>query len=121
MPGLLCILLTAGSGLSQVQPGFFGMHVNKLSSMPVPVPIGSMRLWDTATNWFQLCPTSDYSQCDWRHLDDWLAAAKSNGISEVLYTFGKTPEWIYSEPRGDCWQARPGVCYPPREDRKSVV
>jgi hypothetical protein len=115
VPGLLCILLTAGPSISQVQPGFFGMHVNKLTSMPVPVPIGSMRLWDTATNWFQLCPSSDYSRCDWRHLDDWLAAAKSNGISEVLYTFGKTPEWVSSEPRGDCWQARPGVCYPPRD------
>ena len=113
--GLLSILLTARSGVSQVQPSFFGMHINKTSSMPVDVPIGSIRLWDTATNWFQICSASDYSQCDWRHLDDWLAAAKRKGISNVLYTFGKTPEWASSEPRGACGGARPGICYPPRD------
>jgi polysaccharide biosynthesis protein PslG len=111
----MSVLLTSILGIAQVQPSFFGMHVNKLSSMPVEVPIGSLRLWDTATNWFQLCPTSDYSRCEWRHLDDWLAAAKSNGVSEVVYTFGKTPDWASSNPGGDCWRARPGVCYPPRD------
>jgi hypothetical protein len=113
--GLAGVLLASTLGNSQVQPSFFGMHVNKLSSMPVDVPIGSMRLWDTATNWFQLCPSSDYSKCEWQHLDDWLVAAKSNGVSEVAYTFGKTPDWASSDPTGDCWGARPGVCYPPRD------
>jgi hypothetical protein len=83
--------------------------------MPVTVPIGSLRLWDTTTNWFQLCPTSDYAQCDWRRLDQWLLAAKRNGISDVLYTFGKTPEWISSQPHGNCGGAREGVCYAPRD------
>jgi hypothetical protein len=112
---LVSIVVIAGSGVSQVQPAFFGMHVNKQTSMPVTVPIGSIRLWGTATTWFQVCSTSDYSQCDWRRLDGWLAAAKSNGISEVLYTFGKTPDWASSQPHGDCWRGRPGVCYPPRD------
>jgi hypothetical protein len=48
-------------------------------------------------------------------LDEWLATAKSSGISDVLYTFGKTPDWISSQPHGDCWGARPGICYPPRD------
>lgn len=113
--GLATILWLARPGVAQVQPGFFGMHVNKLDSLPLTVPTGSLRLWDTATNWFQLCPSSDYSRCEWRRLDQWLAAAKKNGVSEVLYTFGKTPDWISSDPQGDCWGARPGVCYPPRD------
>ena len=113
--GLMSILLTSKCSISQVQPSFFGMHINKMLSMPVDVPVGSIRLWDTATNWFQVCPSSDYSQCNWRHLDDWLAAAKSNGVSEVLYTFGKTPDWASSDPRGNCGGARPGACYPPRD------
>jgi hypothetical protein len=115
MLALMGILLTTELGISQVQPSFFGMHINKLSSMPLDAPVGGIRLWDTATNWFQLCPSSDFSQCDWRHLDEWLAAAKNNGVSEVLYTFGKSPAWVSSDPRGDCGGARPGVCYPPRD------
>jgi hypothetical protein len=112
---LLIVLAMSGVGVSQVQPTFFGMHVNKLTSMPLPLPIASIRLWDTGTNWFQLCPSGDYSRCDWQRLDKWLAAAKSNGISDVLYTFGKTPAWASSQPRGDCWGAKEGVCYPPRD------
>jgi len=115
MLSLICLVSAAKIGVAQVQPDFFGMHVNKLWSMPIEVPIGSMRLWDTATNWFQLCPSSDYSQCDWLRLDDWLAAAKKNAVSEVVYTFGKTPDWASSDPRGNCGGARPGICYPPRD------
>lgn len=115
MLGFISILLASELGVSQVQPSFFGMHVNKLSSLPLDVPVGGIRLWDTATNWFQLCPSSDISQCDWRHLDEWLAAAKTIGVAEVLYTFGKTPDWVSSEPRGNCGGARPGLCYPPRD------
>lgn len=109
------LILSACASAAQVKPEFFGMHVNKLTSMPVQAPIASLRLWDTATNWFQLCPSSDYSQCRWQHLDDWLSAAKANGISEVVYTFGKTPDWASSNPRGDCGRAKPGVCYPPKD------
>jgi hypothetical protein len=114
----LSIVILSNPSRAQVQPNFFGMHVNKLSSMPLPVPVGSFRLWDTATNWAQLCPSSDYSSCNWRHLDEWLAAVKGNGVSEVVYTFGKTPEWVSSNPHGECGRARPGVCYPPRDVAK---
>jgi len=112
---LLGILAMSGASVAQVQPTFFGMHVNKLVSMPVTVPMASLRLWDTSTNWFQLCPTRNYAQCDWRRLDQWLAAAKHNGISEVLYTFGKTPESISAQPHGDCGNAKEGVCYAPQD------
>ena len=94
------------------------MHVNKLASMPIPVPVGIFRLWDTATNWLQLCTSSDFSACDWSHLDKWLAAEKGNGVSEVAYTFGTTPEWASSNPRGECARARPGICFPPRDLEK---
>ncbi len=117
---LLCLGVALGTTpcRAQVKPSFFGMHVNKLPSMPIPVPVGSFRLWDTQTNWFQLCPSSDYSACDWHHLDDWLAAEKRNGVNEVAYTFGKPPDWASSNPHGECGGARPGNCYPPRDVAK---
>jgi hypothetical protein len=112
---VLLILLLAISCKAQVEATFFGMCVNKIDSFPLTVPIGSLRLWDTGTNWLQLCPTSDYSRCDWRHLEKWLAVAKSNGISEVMYTFGKTPAWISSNPQNSCGGRFPGACFPPRD------
>jgi len=112
---LLLLLWLAIPSVAQVtiQDSFFGMLVNKPDSFPLKVPVGSVRLWDTGTNWFQICPTNGH--CDWDHLDKWLATIKSDGIPEVMYTFGKTPDSISSNPMGKCWQARLGQCYPPRD------
>src|SRR5579863_8187847 len=95
----------------QVQDSFFGTEVNKLGTPVITVPVKSMRLWDTHTNWFQVCPTSNYSNCDWDRLDKWLALAKKSGISDVLYTIGKTPQWASSKPDAK-WCVE---CYPPRD------
>jgi len=114
-PRVILLLLVAlpSVGQVQVQDSFFGMLVNKMDSFPLKVPVGSIRLWDTGTNWWQLCPTQNH--CDWEHLDKWLAIIKSDGIPEVMYTFGKTPDSISSNPTGKCWEARVGLCYPPRD------
>lgn len=112
---VLLILLLAISCTAQVDATFFGMCVNKIPSFPLAVPVGSLRLWDTGTNWLQMCPTSDYSRCDWKHLEKWLAAAKGNGITDVMYTFGKTPAWISSDPENPCSGRFPGACFPPRD------
>jgi len=98
-PRVILLLLVAlpSVGQVQVQDSFFGMLVNKMDSFPLKVPVGSIRLWDTGTNWWQLCPTQNH--CDWEHLDKWLAIIKSDGIPEVMYTFGKTPDSISSNPR----------------------
>jgi hypothetical protein len=90
-----------------IKPTFFGMHFNRMSSMSPNIPIGGIRLWGTATGWAHLCPTGP--NCNWKRLDDWLATAKSNGIDDVVYTFGKTPAWASSGPHADC------ECSPPRD------
>jgi Glycosyl hydrolase catalytic core len=109
----LITLLTAQCG-AQVQETFFGIHAGA-NTFPLTIPAKSLRLWDTGTNWFQLCPDSDYSQCDWKRLDKFLAAAKNNGIVDVMYTFGKTPGWISTDPENNCWGRFKGVCFPPRD------
>jgi hypothetical protein len=109
---LILFLGVPGSAQAQVQPTFFGIHVNKISSFPLNIPVGSMRLWDTHTAWAHMCPTGPH--CDFKHLDDWLAAAKRNGISDVTFTFGKTPEWVGAYPPGKPGAAAWGV-FPPKD------
>jgi|HubBroStandDraft_3_1064219.scaffolds.fasta_scaffold15615_3 hypothetical protein len=99
-------LAVFSSAQSPVQPTFFGMHFNHIDSLPPDVPVGSIRLWGTGTGWAHLCPHGP--SCDWTRLDKWLAAAKRSGITDVVYTFGKTPDWIATK-QTDC------QCFPPRD------
>jgi hypothetical protein len=109
---LILLLSVPGVAQMQVQPTFFGMHVNKMKSFPLKVPAGSIRLWDTGTNWAQICETRN--SCDWKRFDNWLESAKRNGITDVVYTFGKVPDWIASYPPDKPQAAKWGT-FPPRD------
>jgi hypothetical protein len=99
---------------AQVQETFFGIHAGP-NDFPLTVPAKSLRLWDTGTNWFQVCPDADYSHCDWQRLDKFLANAKKGGLVDAMYTFGKTPDWISTQPDNNCWGKFKGVCFPPKD------
>jgi hypothetical protein len=111
---LAVTLLLSVSCLSQtqIQPTFFGMHLNKMDSFPAKVPIGSLRLWGTGTGWSHICPTGP--NCNWRRFDNWLESAKRNGITDVVYTFGKVPEWTSAGLPGKPETATWGV-FPPKD------
>ncbi|MCU1296841.1 MAG: hypothetical protein JWO91_1119 [Acidobacteriaceae bacterium] len=107
------LLLCASASLPAqvtVAPSFFGMHAHSTNEWPA-ASFSSLRLWDTHTNWFQLC--SSISTCDFSMLDSWLATANSNGIADVVYTFGHTPAWASSNPNDTTCAIAPGSCYPP--------
>jgi putative glycosyl hydrolase len=114
---LLLSLVLATPCMAQVQPEFFDLLVDKPfgpeSSSPITIPFSSLRLLGRGVAWSQLCRTP--SACDWPRLDQWLAAAKRNGVSEVLYTNMKTPPWASSNPTGRCWWHPKGECFPPRD------
>jgi endo-1,4-beta-mannosidase len=93
-----------------VQDTFFGTEVNKGTTPVITIPVKSMRIWDDHTNWFQVCLTSN-SDCNWDRLDRWLAFAKRNGISDVLYTIARTPVWASSDPNARFCP----ICDPPRD------
>src|SRR5579863_2099262 len=71
---------------------FFAMSIDHLlNGTPWPdLPIASIRLWDTATKWGDLNPTS--TTYVWTNLDSQIATAHSNG-ADLLYTFGGVPPW----------------------------
>src|SRR5262249_16307224 len=59
-------------------------------------PFGSLRLWDTGTGWAQI-ETAD-GVYHWDLFDQWLEDTEKFKVKEVMYTFGKTPQWASSKP-----------------------
>jgi len=95
---------------------FFGMQMNTgvLNHQPWPTPqFGTIRLWDTNTTWQEINPAPGVY--DWSVLDSWVSTAQSHGVTDIVYTFGKTPTWASSNPNNiSClasWGA--GACDPP--------
>ncbi len=104
----------AGSTISRT---LFGLNIHALVFQKEPwpaIPFGSLRLWDSATGWAQLNPSK--GEYDWGLLDQWLAAAsqRDNQIEDILYTFGRTPQFASSQPGRDCGYG-PGQCAAPSD------
>jgi hypothetical protein len=67
------------------------------SGVPWPnVTFGSLRLWDANTNWFLMNPAAGVY--NFSSLDNYLAAAKTNSLSDVLLTLSGTPAFISGDP-----------------------
>jgi hypothetical protein len=98
----------APSGLPR---SFFGQNWNRVGDLP-SVPFGGLRLWDTETTWAQLEPSA--GTYDWSELDAWLALAGRNG-KDVLYTFGRTPQWASMRPTESCSHGAVGCAAPPSD------
>lgn len=102
-------------------PGpFFGLHVHHLASTPWPaVAFGSLRLWDTGTDWASLEPQP--GKWDFKNLDADINAAEAHHV-QVLLTLGMTPAWASSKP-SEKSSYGPGKAAPPKnvEDWKTYV
>jgi O-antigen/teichoic acid export membrane protein len=100
----------------QIPPTFFGMHF-RLDKIDWPdLPFGTLRLWDTDTNWQRMNPQP--GKYDFAILDRYLASARQNHVDDVLLTLGSTPAWasINGEDRScDYSDFAPGSCHPPSD------
>lgn len=92
---------------------FFGMHIhwNDQNHRPSFPAIGSLRLWDTRTNWSNLEPAKGH--WDFEKLDRLVEYAKANN-ADILYTFGSTPSWASARPNEN-GPYGPGTGAPPRD------
>jgi hypothetical protein len=122
--GLAAILIwfglrsaAAGSGPSGAVPAsFFGLQMHKplvLNGQPWPtVPFGAGRLWDSGISWTEV--NKSQASYDWEILDKWLARYHEHGIDDLLYTFGRVPQWASSKPNdSSCGFRGSGSCDPP--------
>jgi hypothetical protein len=95
---------------AQIPSTFFGMTFNQTSSLwPQPGP-SAIRLWDAGTSWTTI--NGAPATYDWSTLDRWLDLAQQNG-ADVVYTFGRTPQWASSNPTDTSCSYGPGQCWPP--------
>jgi polysaccharide biosynthesis protein PslG len=104
---------------SPIPSSYFGMMINR-RNLPWPtalgVPLGSLRLWDTYTRWQDLNPSS--GKYTWTNLDSWLESAKTNGVTDIMFSITGTPRWISSGPNDtECDYAGqvPGGCDHPKD------
>jgi len=73
-------------------------------------------LWDDGTNWQD--SNTAAGVYNFSKLDAWLQIAQQHGVTDILYTFGKTPPWASSNPNDQTCagpSSLPGSCDPPND------
>jgi hypothetical protein len=91
------------SSSSTIKQSFFGADFNGFGTWPPTdgqnqvATLGSIRLWDDHVKWGQI--ETSKGVYDWSELDKWMSKAQAQGV-DVLYTFGDTPKWAGSIPKG---------------------
>jgi len=112
---LIVVAMSSPVGAQQVSPQLFGMHMTGGVTGAEPWPVDSIsgvRLWDSNTPWSQLNPSQ--GTYNWSILNIWLNHAQDHGV-DVLYTFGRTPQWASSNPNDSTCGNEPGSCDPPND------
>lgn len=106
----------AGAATTPVVPSVhFGMIQNSIATKPVPAGVGSVRLWDVGTKWFELQPTQ--AAPDFAPLDLAVDKARAGGVKDIMYVFGSTPTWAQiPSPDGATDLFLPGAASHPAKD-----
>ncbi len=114
------VLLLAGCGQiikndfipSQAQGTFFGLTVNDFANVKPLVTFGTTRSWDAypGLDWAEANPAP--GQYDFASLDSFIAINQARG-AEMIYTFGRTPQWAATQPNAP-GPYGPGQCAPPQ-------
>jgi hypothetical protein len=106
---LFCCFVDAQSPIPST---YFGMHDNKTSNWP-PLPLGTLRLWDSATNWAKMQPTC--GAIDFSHLDAFIAEAHANGVTDIMWNPSITPTCYSSHPTDSTCNYATGGCWAPAD------
>jgi hypothetical protein len=103
-----------------ITPQYFGLHLTPTTMTgrrPWPaVGFGALRLLGDTVNWNDVNPSP--GAFDFSKLDPYLAKAKAQGITEIVYNLSKVPTWASSQPAlSSCadYLKRPGCCAPPND------
>ena len=100
-------LPAAGAPTGGVQGTFFGVTIAAATgTWPATVPFGTVGKTASGgpgggTYWSTLEPSNNTFA--WTPLDDLVDAARSAGVTDVMYTFFETPAWASSQPSQSCF------------------
>jgi hypothetical protein len=117
--GQNCNPLATGAGAASktVQPCFFGLNINKVTTpwpTSVGVEFGGYRTLSSQIEWSDINVADGVY--DWTRFDEWMANAEAGG-QQVLYTFYHTPVWASAVPFGTCGPlaSSDGGCFAPND------
>jgi hypothetical protein len=119
--GLLSSLFTACGTTSvyrdngTIPRAFFGMTVLDSEHLNPPLNYGTTRTWDSfpMLDWADI--NSSAGVYDFERLDAYIQLNRARG-ADVIYTFGRTPQWASSQPDTP-GPYGPGECAPPADLR----
>jgi len=79
-----------------IDDSLFGLHVKdeQLGVWPT-IKFGSLRLWDNGTSWANI--ETSRGVFDWTNLDNAVATANKNGLSDILMVLSGTPAWATNQ------------------------
>ncbi len=79
-----------------VNDSLFGLHVKDAQNGVWPnIDFGSIRLWDNATAWANI--ETSKGVFNWTALDNSVANANKNGMTDILMVLSGTPAWATSQ------------------------
>jgi hypothetical protein len=96
-----------------IGPGLFGLHVNNPEGHYPTVPFGTVRLWDSGTQWRDLQPTA--STWDFSRLDAQVAKLTA-ARKDIVLVLGVTPRWASKRPN-EAGNYGPGTAAEPKDIR----
>ena len=103
---------------------FFGMTIvnltpNSLESQPnmtpfPSFPVSALRFWDV--DYWAMIDAYE-GENNWTKMDNTVAIAQQNGVSDFIFTFGRVPAWASTNPTDPCTNGEgPGTCSAPNMD-----
>jgi len=116
----LVSVLNAANPSVPVSRDFFGQTILNLIrrwSGPATAfpsfPVSTLRLWDVV--YWQMLETSG-PQPSWTRMDQTLALAQQNGVTDFIFTLGRVPQWASTNSADPCTGGgdEPGSCDPPQ-------
>jgi|SRR5450631_352140 len=102
------------SGATGMIPSsLFGLTVLDFENVSPAMPFGTTRSWDAhpALSWSEINPSAGVYNFD--AMDEFIARNQARG-AEIIYTFGRTPQWASSQPYA-AGPYGPGECAPPTD------
>ena len=102
--------LAAPASAQVVPADQFGLHVPQIANgVPVTVPMGTIRLWDSGVAWGQV--EQKDNKFWWVGLDRAIQNAQRHNAS-VLYVLGSTPKWAASKAKAGTYPNKGAASMP---------
>ncbi len=74
-------------------------------------PVSTLRFWDVV--YWQMIDSYE-GESNYAKMDNSIAIAQKNGVSDFIFTFGHVPAWASTNPTDPCVGGKgPGTCAPP--------